>query len=123
METSLDEVSEINEATFIGKVELTRVTVFNKGLDRKIIARAIVQESETHPNFVGRKMMFFYDAKHFCHYPISRAGDRGVAMGRALKLGSEVLYVVPYVLSFDELEILTESKSIPLSEFYPNQHW
>ena len=66
--------------------------------------------------------MFFYDAKHLCHYPVYRVGDRGLAMGRALKLGSEVLYYV-LVLSFDELEILTKSEFITLSEFYLDRHW
>ena len=68
-------------------------------------------------------MMLFYNSKNFCHHIISRVGDRGLARGRALKLGSEVLYVVPYILSFDELEILTEDESIPLQEFYPDGYW
>ena len=128
----LDEVYEVLEtipekleqATFKGDIELTRVTSFkySDGFNDTVIARAIVHKSETHPQFVGKKMMFFY-YENLCHYTISRPGDRGLAMGRALKLGSEVLYVVPYVLSYDELEILTEDESIPLQEFYPDGYW
>ena len=116
---------QLEEATFKGDIELTRVTSFEAKQDfsNTIIARAIVHESETHPQFVGKKMMLFYHTENFCHHTVSLAGDRGLAMGRALKLGSEVLYVVPYVLSFDELEILTEDESIPLREFYPDGYW
>jgi len=103
----------------MGNIEITRVTAFRRDFSGKIIVRAIVEESKTHPDFIGKKMMFFYDSQNFCHYLVSRTGDRGFAMGRALNLGSEILYVVPYILSFDELEILKENESIPLSELDP----
>ena len=117
---------QLEEATFKGDIELTRVTSFEAKQDfsNTIIARAIVHESETHPQFVGKKMMLFYHTENFCHHTVSLAGDRGLAMGRALKLGSEVLYVVPYVLSFDGgFHLLTEDESIPLREFYPDGYW
>lgn len=85
------------------------------------MARAIVEESKTHPHFVGKKMMFFYDTYSICHYSISNVGERGFAMGRALNLGSQILYVVPNVLVYSSgtLEILTEKESIPISELDP----
>ncbi|MEM7761683.1 MAG: hypothetical protein AAF298_26720 [Cyanobacteria bacterium P01_A01_bin.40] len=104
----------------MGKVELVRVT----NIEGKTLVRAIVQESETHPHFVGKKMMFISTLLfNFCGSPDIpiRVGSRGFAIGRALKLGSEILYVKPYKISFQGVfsaDILTESGSIPLSKFY-----
>ena len=105
----------------MGKVELVRVT----NIDGKTIVRAIVQESETHPHFVGKKMMFISTPMfNVCggspDIPV-RVSSRGFAIGRALKLGSEILYVKPYKIAEQgvfNVNILTESDSIPLSEFY-----
>lgn len=126
----LDEVAEVldkipkkpDEDIFRGKVNLTRANTLDRGLDKTIVIRAIVEESKTHPDFIGKKMMFFYHG-NICDYNTSDAGDRGFAMGKALKLGSDVLYVVPYRLSYYGLEIFTESESIPLSELYPDGYW
>ena len=48
-----------------------------------------------------------------------RSGSKKL-IGRALKLGSEILYVEPYKIHTGVIsaDVLTESGSIPLSEFY-----
>ncbi len=112
---------KLHGATFMGKVKLVRVT----NIDGKTIVRAIVQESETHPGFVGKKMMFISNPMwNFCggypDIPVS-VGSQGFAIGRALKLGSKILYVKPYKISEQgvfNINILTENASIPLSKFY-----
>jgi hypothetical protein len=110
---------KLHGASFMGKVELTRVTNING----KTIVRAIVQESETHPHFIGKKMAFFYNSFfNLCGSPSIpiRIGSQGFAIGSALKLGSEILYVEPYTIQefLWATDVLIESESIPLSEFY-----
>ena len=93
-------------ASFVGQVEIIRVT----DLRNTTIARAIVKESSTHPHFKGRKMMFFYGNTLSCE---TRAfdGEAGFAMGRALKLTSDVLIVDPYLIrGVGEEEFLTREQ-------------
>lgn len=46
---------------------------------------------------LAKKMMLFYHAAsvRLCDGSTPRVGDRGFAFGRALKLGSDILYVEP----------------------------
>ena len=93
-------------ASFVGKVEIIKVT----DLSDTTIARAIVEESSTHPHFEGKKMMFFYDNTLSCR---TRAadGETGFAMGRALKLTPDVLIVDPYLIrGVGEEEFLTREQ-------------
>lgn len=95
-----------HNASFVGQVKIIRVTNVNN----TTIVRAIVRESSTHPNFEGKKMMFFYGNTLSCQTR-AFANDIGFAMGRTLKLGTNVLIVDPYLIrGVGEEELLTREQ-------------
>ena len=95
-----------HEATFVGKVEITRVTDVND----ITIVRATVKESPTHPHFVSKKIMAFYGNTLSCE-TFAFTGDTGFLMGKALKLDRDVLVVDPYRIKGEgEEEFLTRKQ-------------
>lgn len=96
----------LHNASFVGKVNINRVTDVNT----TTIVRATVRESSTHPHFVGKKVMFFYENTFSCTTS-TLANDAGFAMGKALKLGQDVLVVDPYLIRGEgEEEFLTREQ-------------
>ena len=110
---------KLNGASFMGKVKITRVNHTSE----KTMVRAIVHESTTHPHFVGREMMLFYSPIfNLCGSPFIPidVGSEGFSIGRALNLGSDILYVKPYKIyeSFVPYQVITDNGTVDIEEFY-----
>ena len=119
----LDRVpTRLHQATFMGKVDLTRVTQ----LESIFLIRGVIEESKTHPHSIGEKVIFIHDATHtidlLCPMDIYTGYD-GYVLGRVMKLNTDALIVDPYVASdplepIEEQTIETDRGKFPLLYFY-----
>lgn len=113
--------TKLHEATFTGKVEITRST----SLKYMTLIRGTIEESQTHPHLIGEKITFIHEGTlldYLCPMGI-RAGYEGYVIGRVMKLNTDALIVDPYVVdnfigSIDEINIDTGKEKFPLRHFY-----
>ena len=112
---------KLHEATFMGKVTITRSTI----LEYMTLIRGILEESKTHPHLVGKKVTFIHEGTFYdslCPMD-TRVDYEGYVIGREMKLNTDALIVDPYVTdlawgSIDEANIKTGKDEFPLRRFY-----
>ena len=100
---------QLFNANFVGKIEIQEV-------QEKGIAIAVLQESQTHPHQVGKKVTIAYEVENLCGNKLE-IGNTGFITGKSIEISNfndKFLFLQPYAVnvSQDELQNTARKEEI-----------